>query len=418
MRKQLILFFCLFVANAMAQKTVRVVLTNNGGTDKVNEPVVLSLKGSGIDVKSALVMYDGTEIPSQLDDTDRNGSFDELCFLVDIAHKESKTFNITLTDQGQPRAYESEVFAELMLRDNKAKAKNKQTLYLSELTVNRGVNPYQAVHHHGVAFENELLCMRIYFDHRQTVDLYGKNHKRLELKETQFYTDVEQKAAGYGDDILWVGSSYGLGALRGWDGEKQTMISDVESRSQRIISNGPIRTIVEVEDKGWVPQPGLAPVDMKTRYTLYAGRRDCDVKVMFNRDITDCHFATGLVNVGGNSAEYTDHKGLRGCWGTAWPVALKDTANHKQETVGLGIYVPERYVVSEKPSTSDEYTLVVKPAAAVISYKIAYSSDNEDFGYHSSKDWFKFLREWKRDNENTLLFAVDGNTNDRPAYNR
>jgi len=406
MRKQLILFLCLFVATAMAQKNVRVTVTNNGSTDKVNEPVVLGLKDIGVEVRSALVMYDGKEIPSQLDDTDRNGCFDELCFLVDIKHKENKTYNITLSNQGQPRTYGPKVFAELMLRDNKVKAKNKQSLYLSELTVNRGVNPYQSVHHHGVAFENELLCMRIYFDHRQTVDLYGKNHKGLELKETQFYTDAEQKAAGYGDDILWVGSSYGLGALRGWDGVKQTMVSDVEKRSQRIISNGPIRTIVEIEDKGWSPQPGLAPVDMKIYYILYAGRRDCDVKVLFNRNKADYRFATGLVNVGGNSVEYTDHKGLRGCWGTAWPVAMKDSANHKRETVGLGIFVPQRYLVSEKPASEDEYTFVVKPDDNALSYCITYTSDNEDFGFHNQKDWFAFLEEWKKDCKQPLTVKV------------
>jgi len=112
------------------------------------------------------------------------------------------------------------------------------------------------MNHHGVAFENELLCMRVYFDHRQTVDLYGKISKRLELKDTQFYPDAEQKANGYGDDVLWVGTSYGLGALRGWNGTKQTMLNDVDRRSQRVIASGPLRTIVEIEDRGWTQDGG------------------------------------------------------------------------------------------------------------------------------------------------------------------
>ena len=44
--------------------------------------------------------------------------------------------------------------------------------------------------------------MRIYMDKRQTIDLYGKFHKGLELEQTQFYTSKEQKAQGYGADVL------------------------------------------------------------------------------------------------------------------------------------------------------------------------------------------------------------------------
>ena len=50
--------------------------------------------------------------------------------------------------------------------------------------------------------------------------------KQLEIKDTQFYPDKQQKAAGYGDDVLWV-QHFGLGAMRGWDGKEQQLITDV-----------------------------------------------------------------------------------------------------------------------------------------------------------------------------------------------
>lgn len=397
----------MFATSAVAQKTINVTVTNSSKIDKANEPVIISLADMGINVKSALVTTDGTETPCQLDDINRDGRFDELCFMTDIARKSTKTFSVTLYDNGKPRQYEQKVFTELMLRNNKIKEKNKHDIYLSELTVNRDVNPYAIVHHHGVAFENDMLLMRIYFDHRQTVDLYGKYRKGLELKDTQFYPSKEQKAAGYGDDILWVGNSFGLGALRGWDGTKQTMLTDVEQRTQRIISNGPLRTIVEIVDREWVPQSGQQPVDMTTHYILYAGRRDCDVNVKFNRPVSDYLFATGLVNIGGNSTEYTDSKGIRGCWGTAWAVSSKDTVNYKRETVGLGIYVPQQYIVSEEKANAEDYGYVIKTATDTFRYKITYGSDNETFGYHTSKDWFKFLKEWREDIEHSIDIKIE-----------
>ena len=286
----------------------------------------------------------------------------------------------------------------MMLSNKKIKESNKQDLYISQLTVDRGVNPYWMLHHHGTAFENNLVAYRIYFDHRQTVDIYGKYHQGLELKATQFYPDDAQKAAGYGDDVLWVGSTLGVGTLRGWDGQKPVMLEDVSHRSQRIVARGPLRTIVEVRDEAWVASPGVQPIDMTQTYTLTAGRRDCRVDVRFNRPAADVPLCTGIINVK-NSEEFTDHRGLRGCWGTDWPVSAKDSVGHKRETVGLGIYVPRQYVVSEEPANKDNYAYVLSVPADHFTYYIAFGSDNEDFGYHNAKDWFNYLKAWKRELE-------------------
>lgn len=387
---------------ALSQKTFDINVTNDLKRTRKNVPVVLTLKDYGIDVKSALVKYDGKEIPCQLDDINQDGLMDELCFITDIEEKSSRKFNITLYNEGEPRKYEPQVYVELMLSNRKIKESNKQNLYISHLTVDNGVNPYWSIHHHGTAFENNMVAYRIYFDHRQTVDIYGKYRKGLELRQTQFYPDKEQKEAGFGDDVLWVGSTLGLGTLRGWDGKQPTMLTDVDKRSQRIISRGPLRTIVEVKDKGWTPQPGQKPIDMTILYTLYAGRRDCDVNVKFNKPAGSYSFSTGFINVK-NSTEYSDKKGLRGCWGTDWPVSAKDSAGHKRETVGLGIHIPSEYIVSEEPANKDNYAYVIKTDSDELNYKITFCSDNESFGFHNDKEWYDFLKSWKEELNHPLI---------------
>lgn len=391
-------------ASASAQKTFDVTVTNDYPKAKSSAPVVLRLDKYGFDVKSALVKTDGREIPCQLDDIDQDGRFDELCFITDVAGNVSKKFTVTLYDEGEPRSYQPQVYVEMLLSNKKVKQSNKQDLYISQLTVDNGTNPYWTLHHHGAAFENDMVAYRIYFDHRQTVDIYGKYERRLELKETQFYPDEQQKAARYGDDVLWVGSTLGLGTLRGWDGGKPTMLTDVDKRSQKIISRGPIRTIVEVKDKGWTPQPGDKPIDMTALYTLYAGRRECSVDVKFSKPAAGYLLSTGFINVK-NSTEYSDKKGLRGCWGTDWPVSAKDSVGHKRETVGLGICVPEEYIVSEEPANKDNYAYVIKTDTDELHYKITFCSDNETFGYHSDEEWYSFLKEWKEDLAHPLRIA-------------
>ncbi len=382
-----------------SQKSFNITVVNDYQKQKANVPVILELKEYGMNVKSATVKDGGKEIPCQIDDIDQNGTADELCFITDVDGKSSKKFDITLYETGTQKDYKPQVYVEMLLSNKKVKESNKQNLYISELTVNNGTNPYWTLHHHGAAFENELVAYRVYFDHRQTVDIYGKYKKQLELKETQFYPDENQKAAQYGDDVLWVGSTLGLGTLRGWNGQQPTMLENVDRRSQRIISYGPIRTIVEVKDKGWTPdmgKTGVQPIDMTTLYTLYAGDRACHVNVKFNKPAGDYLFATGFINVK-NSTEYSDKEGLRGCWGTDWPVSAKDSVGHNRETVGLGICIPLKYIVSEEPANKDNYAYVVKTETDELDYLITFCSDNETFGYHSDKEWYKFLKEWKED---------------------
>ena len=375
-----------------AQETITVSVSNPSKQERTDQPVIIALKEYG-DVRSALVTTDGKEIACQLDDLDQDEEYDELCFLVNLKGKEQRQYSVTLYHEGEPRPYPARVYAEMLMRNDKVKEKNRHDNFIESITA-RGdcANPYNLQHHHGVDFESELNGIRIYFDKRQTLDLYGKFKKRLELQETQFYTSDEQKEQGYGDDVLWVGNTFGLGAFRGWDGKEPTMIDPVRNRTQRIISYGPLRTIVEIIDRGW--QLPTAPVNMTIRYTQYAGHRDTDVDVFFNKDVSSQLFSTGIINVKG-SEEYSDHQGLRACWGTDYPST--DTVKWKRETVGLGIWIPKKYIASEEPANKDNYAFVVKTDNRHLSYKVTYTSANEEFGYHTAQAWFDYLRTWRKE---------------------
>lgn len=385
-----------------AQKLVEVTVKNPSGEARQDVPVVMDLKPWG-DIRKAVVKVDGKEIPSQLDDLDRDCVNDELCFLVNLDKKEKKTYCVSLYEEGEQAQYPARTFAELCLPSrNKKLAKNQQDIYLKSIAFDkRTKDPYHYVHSHGICFESDLVAMRVYFDHRQTIDLYGKINPGLVIEKTQFYPSEEQIAAGSGDDCLWVGNTYGLGALRGWDGQNQVLLNDLKYQEQRVISEGPLRAIVELDDRGWTPAPGLKPVNAIIRYTIYAGHRDFDVDVFFNKDVSNYDFATGLINVKGSS-EYADGKGLRGCWGSDWPTG-KDDGKHKLETVGLGIYVPTQMLAKQMPANKDCYTQVVRPIGNKLSYKLAYTSANETYGPKGEKEWYEWLKCWKKQIEQPII---------------
>ena len=399
-RKALSIAWAVISTAVFAQQNITVNVTNPLKLARADQPVIVPLAQYG-DIRSAVVTCDGKEIPCQLDDLNQDEQFDELCFLADLDSREQKTYTVRLYSEGEPRQYPARVYAEMLMRNDKVKEKNRHNNYIESITA-RGdcAYSYNLQHHHGVDFESELNGIRIYFDQRQTLDLYGKFKKQLELRETQFYTSDEQKQQGYGDDVLWVGQTFGLGAFRGWNGQEPTMIDPVRSRTQRIISYGPLRTIVEVVDRGWKADPQKPALNMTLRYTQYAGHRDTDVDVLFNRPVGDYRFSTGIINVKG-SQEFSDKHGLRACWGTDYPST--DTVKWKRETVGLAVCIPQKHIVSEEPANKDNYAFVVGTPTDRMSYKVVYTSANETFGYHSANEWFEFLKEWKKEQEKPIV---------------
>ena len=175
-----------FTTAALAQSMKpRYQVTNTSDVDRTDIPVVIKYEGGAPQIHSAKVMLGNQEIPCQLDDLDQDGIFDELCCLVDLKAGKTAILDIQYNTQDEPIQYPARVYAEMLLRNDKVKEKNKHDNFIESITA-RGdcANSYNIQHHHGVDFESEYNGIRIYFDKRQTLDLYGKFQKRLELKET------------------------------------------------------------------------------------------------------------------------------------------------------------------------------------------------------------------------------------------
>ena len=400
------LLMCGVTVTNAETKTIKVKLTNPLNVKRSDVPVVVSLRDVQFDVVDAVVKDGDREVSSQIDDLDRNLRNDELAFVIDMEAKGKKTLTVELySDKQTERNYPRRTYGDMIVRNFKTKKKNKFPGYIHSLSAPEGVDVFHLLHHHGADFESELVAYRVYFDERQTYDLYGKYNKQLELQTSQFYPDDEQLAAGYGDDVLWAGQTVGLGALRGWDGQKPTMVSPVKSRGQRMVASGPVRTIVELTDEGW--QLGGQTFNIRQNVIIYAGHRDCEVQVYQNAPVKEVQFATGVINLNGKM--YSDHKGLVGDWGGNWPNGAKDSIAGKPKiVVGLAVNVPEKYVISEPANQKDQflYTLGMKGSDR-LTYNMAFTCDKETFGFKDAKEWFAWMKQWKKELDNPVKVTVD-----------
>lgn len=388
-------------ASAQGQeKKIEVIVENPWNAEKVDEPVVIDLSslGAGFTVKSATV-FDGTnEIPSQLDDMNGDTRADELAFVINLPASGKKTLNVILSSLKSDKTYPARVYAEMLFRTSK---KNKYAKGYA-IYADGASDTYNVQHHHGAAFESELVAYRIYFNEKQTTDLYGKFHKGLELEESQFYPTDEQLKRGFGDDVIKVNSSCGAGTLRGWDGTQSTLIKPVAVRGQRILASGPVRTIVDAEVKGWQYQN--KELNMINRYTLYAGHRDAQVDVLFDAPLDKEVFCTGVQNITGHAEMFSDHNGLVASWGTDWPV--NDTVKYKKETVGLATYIPKKYVVKETSDKENFLYTISAPGKSSFRYYTSFTSCKETFGYPDKEKWFAYVQEWKKALEQPVKITV------------
>lgn len=388
-------------ASAQGQeKKIEVIVENPWNAEKVDEPVVIDLSslGAGFTVKSATV-FDGTnEIPSQLDDMNGDTRADELAFVINLPASGKKTLNVTLSSLKSDKTYPARVYAEMLFRTSK---KNKYAKGYA-IYADGASDTYNVQHHHGAAFESELVAYRIYFNEKQTTDLYGKFHKGLELEESQFYPTGEQLKRGFGDDVIKVNSSCGAGTLRGWNGTQSTLIKPVAVRGQRILASGPVRTIVDAEVKGWQYQN--KELNMINRYTLYAGHRDAQVDVLFDAPLDKEVFCTGVQNITGHADMFSDHNGLVASWGTDWPV--NDTVKYKKETVGLATYIPKKYVVKETSDKENFLYTISAPGKSSFRYYTSFTSCKETFGYPDKEKWFAYVQEWKKALEQPVKITV------------
>ena len=212
---------------------------------------------------------------------------------------------------------------------------------------------YHELHHHGVAVESEKMAYRIYFDKKQTIDVYCKRTPRLELAQSFWYPNDSLLAEGYGDDIIRVSGTVGVGTVKYWH-DKLHHIEDVGERQQWILKESSRKARIAVSDVDWTVPDGKEDdpetrtiVNLAAEYTMKAGHRDmrCDVRV--SKPIEG--LCTGVQTIpakkpapDSDTAVIVLPNGLLlASWGTDWPV--NDTVKYAKETVGLGVFIPKKF---------------------------------------------------------------------------
>ncbi|HUA59383.1 MAG TPA: DUF4861 family protein [Verrucomicrobiae bacterium] len=257
------------LAGAPRIQVLKVVVANPSDTPRPAENIVLrvaELKRIAPDFNAgnAIVTATGaatieddaralqaTELPSQADDLDGDGKFDELVFQIPLGPRQSRV--VTVAYGGQA--------AILRLRATYPPA-----------TAVRFATRYE-----GLGWESMTTAWRIYFDARNAIDLYGKRRPGLYLELFSRPEYIYHLETPMGRDMFKVDKSLGIGAVGALIDGKAAPVAEVASRQWRILAAGPVRSVAELEYKGW--KIGGRTVDLVSRITQWAGEHGFEHRI-------------------------------------------------------------------------------------------------------------------------------------------
>ena len=174
-----LLYFMLFPLVTKLQatpriKVIKLAVSNTTNQTRPQENIVVSvaeLKRIAADFKAGTIIVttsdaatldedartlEAIELPSQADDLDGDGKYDEIAFQIPLSANQTRIVTIAYGDAATLQRLRSDY---------------PQRTYAKF-----------AINYEGMGWESELAAWRLYFDPRNAIDLYGKRRPGLHLE--------------------------------------------------------------------------------------------------------------------------------------------------------------------------------------------------------------------------------------------
>jgi hypothetical protein len=335
-------------ASAPAPATPDVVIvsvTNPGGFVRKKETIVLEeaeLKklAPAFELGKALV-FDaaGAPVLSQLVASSAGAAPSELVFQADFIANETKSFRVRLGERKLPPTSSYQVYGRFVRE-----------------------------RHDDFAWENDLVAHRMYGPDLETtkkeplvssgIDVWAKRVPRLLVNEW-YMTDDYHQDHGDGADYYSVGKSRGCGGLGIW--EKDKLFVSRNFTTSRVLANGPIRLVFELDYAPW--DAGGGKVSETKRVTLDAGSFFNEFESTFTTKRSPLPVALGIAKHPGAAEALAAPLGTQAppTEGAQSIRVWEPVENGKNGYLGCGVLLAPGTTGLEK-QTDDNYLLVTNAA--------------------------------------------------------
>lgn len=283
-----------------------IYLQNNLSVDRVDEPIILkeSFVKEILSSEDANNIYfetvDGKLIPFQLDKINGENEFSLEC---NFKANEKKQIIVKTSEKAIP---EFKHYTNIRL----GKDANNDGVYDDMKEDIRDPNHlpgsipvlYQM---EGITWENDKVGYRSYWDKRNGKDIWGKTTSEMVmdsvgLPNTPSYHELQP----WGTDVLKVGNSLGGGALAMIKDGELVRLGDTKKATFKIISEGPVRSILELDYEGW--EVGEETYNLKQTISIWKGKYWYQSDVVIDGvDADSIQLVTGITNIALTDRKYT-----------------------------------------------------------------------------------------------------------------
>lgn len=391
---------------------------NTGITFLLSNPSTIELVDKGVKIARTEIDFDSSKavypliktasgeiIPSQLDDIDGDGEWDEIFLVWNFAPNEE--IEISLAWVEEAREYEKRTAVRFGKRDaidQAVTSKKGDVLLADELPRSIGYQPYQT---DGPSWENDKVGFRHYFDGRNSKDLFGKKTSAMSPKDVGVNSkgEVEDNyhtMEDWGRDILAVGNSVGLGGFTLLKDDKPARlgvlvtdsVNNIEKSTFKILSEGSVRSIIHFEYNNWDAFDRKYP-KVEEKVSIVPGMYGFKNEVKFDGLQGDEHIAIGLVNI-------HNDKGIKQIDDFEdWVVLMTHDAQgyEKEWIIGMALILPKAQFIEmieapQEGNVTDSYLAKMKTVNnEPIEYYAIGAWELSDEGFREAAYFEQYLRD-------------------------
>jgi hypothetical protein len=273
---------------------------------------------------------EGILLPSQIDDMDGDGKWDEAVVLIGMEPLSARKIVVSFVDQAAYPQFEKRTGVRLgILRPDGSFGEVDQYSAPSCKDTFRIIAQAESVN-----WENEKFGFRNYFDCRNVKDLFGKLKPVLIIDSlNQPGAQSYHEMADWGMDVLHCGSSLGSGGLALLLNDSLYRLGSTDVYEYRKVTEGAVRSVFELIYKGW--QVDTFTLEAVERISVFPG------KYWFRSDVTvnglpeGAEIVTGIVTSRLKKEPFEFREYGFTCIGT------HDIQSLNNDELGMAVIVPE-----------------------------------------------------------------------------
>ncbi|MBD3387308.1 DUF4861 domain-containing protein [candidate division KSB1 bacterium] len=245
----------------------------------------------------------------------------------------------------------------------------------------------------GPGWESDKVGYRLYLDHRNAIDVFGKKTTDMVLDSIgwinfEHYHEMDH----WGMDVLKVGDSFGLGAVGIWTEDKAYKVGKVSQIMCTIMEDGPIYSKIAVDYNKWTVNNDK--YDLYSEFSIQAGSRLSKHAV----NISEHKDPLCISLIRHDDTEFIKSKN-KGAWQYIATFGSQDITGKK---LGVVVFYNADVINEIRPLDLDYY-LIMKPEINSAHWFFGAVWEEEKNGIKTLKDFCDYLDKTQQKLNNPLV---------------